>query len=161
MTEKKVDKKVEKFLKKHPPLSDKEVKEKFRESALAKQKYTRDMKEIEKNLLGFLDITEPLIDPSTEKVLAWVKLPTMMKLEEFYTGFSVASPQDFKSMSTAEKLKYQNRQYELMAKILFPKHDAEWWKDHTNLRFVYLFSLKMEQMFEGMGGFVENFPEAT
>ena len=152
----------EEFLKKHPPLTDKQVKEKFRDAKLAKDKYTKEMKEIEKNLMGYIDISEPLVDPETDVVLAWVKLPTMMELEKFYGQFGETKLEEFENMTREQKLKYANRQYDLMAEMIVnPKHDAEWWKQHSNMRLLKLFSIKLEQIFEEMGVGIENFPEAT
>jgi len=160
MTKKPLSK--EEFLEKHPPLTDKQIKEKFKDARMAKDKYTKEMKEIEKNLMGYIEISEPLIDPETDNILAWVKLPTMMELENFYGQFGETKPEEYEVMSKEEKLKIINRQYELMAEmIVTPKHDAEWWKTHSNMRLLKLFSVKLEQIFEEMGVATENFPEAT
>jgi len=120
------------------------------------------MKEIEKNLMGYIEISEPLIDPETDKILAWVKLPTMMELENFYGQFGETKPEEYETMNKEEKLKIINRQYELMAEMIVnPKHDAEWWKAHSNMRLLKLFSIKLEQIFGEMGVATENFREAT
>jgi len=150
----------EKFLDKHPPLTDDEVKAKFKEASIAKETFTKDMTEIEKNLLGYVDITEPLIDPETGKLLAWMKIPSNVLLEEFWIKYSVSQKQ-YADMTPEEKVEQISRQYELMAKLLVPDHTAEWWKQHTNPRFSKLFALKLEQLFEEMGVTTENFPEAT
>lgn len=149
----------ERFLEKHPPLTEKQIKDSFRKSAQAKDQYESDMAKVEKNLLGYLEIIEPLVDPETDMVLAWMKLPTNELLINFYS--SSEKPTKVTEMSKEQKVERVNKDYELMAELCLPKHNADWWKKHTNPKITSLFSLKLEQLFEDMGGLVENFPEAT
>jgi len=147
---------MSKFLEKHKPLNEEEVKKRFAESARAKEKYSHDMSVIEQNLMGFIDDEEPLIDPETDKELCWMRAPTMMELEsvgEIYKGTDVTN------ITAEDREKYIQSQYILMAEIITqPKHDAQWWKEHTNIKFLTLFRLKIEQMFNALGVAIENFP---
>jgi len=151
------DPKKKKFLEKHPILTNEQVKQKQLEAKMAKAKYSQDMKEIEQNLIGYLEISEPLVDPETDKVLCWMRLPTMMLLEDYYKQFGKTTKK-YEELSDDEKFDYANRQYVLMSKIIsIPEHDAKWWKSHSNLRFLKLFSLKLEQLFDELEVASENF----
>jgi len=88
-----VDKKKmskEEFLKKHPPLKEKEIKKRFIEADKAKDKYTKDVQELNKNLLGFKDILDPIIDPNTKKPLAWMRRPTNEQVETYFLWYDEA-----------------------------------------------------------------------
>jgi len=157
MPQKVTDPKKLAFLKKHPILTDEQVKQKQLEAKLAKAKYSQDMKELEQNLIGYLETSEPLVDPETDKVLCWMRLPTMMLLEDYYKQFGKIS-KSYDEFTEEEKFEYANRQYVLMSKIISnPQHDAEWWKKHSNLRFLKLFGLKLEQLFSQMEVATANF----
>jgi len=146
----------EKFLEKHPALSEEEIKDKLREAKKAKASYSRKTEEIEKNLLGYFDIEEPIINPETGEIIAWMKLPNNMLLEEYFglTG-GKTSPQE---LTKEEKENIKNKEYELMEQLItIPKKNKEWWKQHLNPMFSRLVRFKLLSFFEEIGGATENF----
>jgi len=145
----------EEFLKKHPPLTEKQIKQRLIEASKAKDKYSKDMGELEKNILGLQEIIEPLIDPATDKILAWMRLPTNLELEEYYLTYKDI---DLKKLSDKDRMKQVNRQYKLMADVIErPKKEWEWWKKKTTPRFTRIFAIKLTLMFETLGVAMENF----
>ena len=146
------------FLKKHKPLTDDEVKAKLREAKLRKEQYSKVMDEVEKNLLGYSDVEEPIVDPETDKVVAWMKLPSNMLLEEFFA--LTGGKTNTKDMSPEEVASIRNKEYELMSELItVPKKDMAWWRQHLNPRFAKLVRLKLLEFFEEIGGVAENFWE--
>ena len=144
------------FLKKHKPLTDDEVKAKLREAKLRKEQYSKVMDEVEKNLLGYSDVEEPIVDPETDKVVAWMKLPSNMLLEEFFA--LTGGKTNTKDMSPEEVASIRNKEYELMSELItVPKKDMAWWRQHLNPRFAKLVRLKLLEFFEEIGGVAENF----
>ena len=144
----------EEFLKKHPPLTEEQIKQKFLEAKLKKQQYSQDMEELVKNIMGLQEIIEPLIDPETDKILAWIRMPTNEELENYYSLRST----DWDKLNDKEKKKQVDRQYELMATIIVhPNNKPEWWKKKTTPRFTQLFAIKLTAMFESLGVTMENF----
>ena len=149
----------EEFLAKHPPLTPEEVKKRLKEQKRAKDIYSKDMGEVEKNLLGYFEVLEPIADPETDQILAWMKVPSNMLLDEYYqlTGGET----DPNKLSEEQIGKIKNKEYQMMVDfIMIPKRDLEWWKKHLNPRFSMLFRLKLESMFEELGVVAENFLEA-
>jgi len=145
----------EEFLKKHPPITDEEVKKKLAEASQRKAEYTKNIEELEKNILGLQEIIEPLIDPNTDKILAWMRLPTNEELEEYYFTYKDA---DLAKLSGKDRIKQVNRQYELMADVIEkPKKKWDWWKKNTTPHFTRLFAIKLTSMFETLGVAMENF----
>ena len=117
--------KKEKFLKKHPPLSDEQVKQKLKEAEKSKHKYVVDMQEIEKNLLGYSQKLVPIVDPETDKILAWMRCPLNEELETYFGMYGKTS-EELEKLSREEQLEVSRRQYEVMAGLIEnPKHDSE------------------------------------
>lgn len=146
----------EEFFKKHPPISEEDVKFKLMEANKRKDQYTKDIEELKNNILGLQKIIEPLIDPETDKILAWMRLPTNEELEEYY--FTYNDKVDLKKISKNDRKKLTNRQYELMANIIeIPKEKWDWWKKNTTPRTTRLFAIKLTSMFESLGVTMANF----
>ena len=141
------------FIKKHPVLTNEDIKLKFLEADKAKKDYAIDMNEVEKNLLGLRDIIDPIVDPSTDKILAWMRRPTNEEIEIYYKWF-----EEGKKTSDKDKLEQTKRQYEIMASLItIPKHEWDWWKKNTDSYFVKLFSLRLTLFFEQVGVTTANF----
>ena len=112
----------EKLLQKHPALTDEQIKQKFKEADRAKEKYQESITQLEENLFSFRDIKDPIIDPNTDKILAWMKRPTNMQVKEYLSKFR--KKQDISKMSQEEVDKIENEQYEMIAEfIIEPKHE--------------------------------------
>jgi len=145
--------KEQKFLKKHPPLTDEQVKKAFRQADKAKQDYTKNMEEIQRNIMGFHEVLDPIIDPNTNKCLGWMRRPLNIEVEKYY---------DLYTDKTINPEKQRQRQYEIMSDlIVIPNKDAEWWRNNTSPWFAKLFATRLELFFEQLGVAMENFPQAT
>jgi len=146
------------FIRKHKPLTKKEVEEKFKLQEEAKKTMTTDAVVLEKNLMDFNKITDPLVDPATDKVLCWIRRPTQQEWEEMlptelleYKGRPEEVPIDVWT-------KYKDFQFEMMAKLIVnPEHTAQEWKERSNLVFQQLFQMHLAGILELLGITAENF----
>jgi len=151
------DEKIKEILKKHKPKSWADIQRQIKEMQKAKQKYTRDAKKLEVNIMNFVNRLEPLVDPATDEVLCWVRNPTRAEWDEMVPReyFEYENPED---MPPEVREKLDNHVYEMMAKLIaIPKHDAKWWREHTNIPFVMLFQAHLMKQYELLGIDVENF----
>jgi len=143
------------FLQKHPPLTDAQIKEKFMEADKKKSEYTEDMQELEANLLGYKEIKEPIVDPETGKLLAWMKRPTQVELEKYFQLYDTS--EDIKKMTKKDQLDAAQKQYQIMSELLEPEHEAKWWKENSNAMFAKLVVVRLQLFFEQLGVKMENF----
>ena len=148
-----------KFIEKHKPLTRKEVVQRIKERKEMKSKLTQDAAVLEKNLIAFNKILDPLVDPENDKVLCWIRRPTQDEWEEMLP----AELLEYRGKSTEEIPaeiwnRYKDLQFEMMEKLIEkPKHKAAWWKSHSNLVFQQLFNLHLTSVFELLGVSAENF----
>jgi len=146
------------LIEKHKPMTRRQVKERFQEMRKAKSELTTNATILEANLKAFNLITDPLIDPETEKPLCWVRRPTTDELEALVPAELLEyrnSPDD-----VPEKVmkKYKDFQFKMMANLIEnPKKSAEWWKKNANLVFQQLFQLHLRGVMEDLGIMAENF----
>ena len=146
------------FIRKHKPLTKKEVVEKFHEMRKVKKEMTTDAAILEQNLLEFNRITDPLIDPETEKVLCWIRRPTMEELEKFIPAELLEYRNTPEEIPKSTMEKYKDFQFEMMANLIEnPKKSADWWKKNSNLVFQQLFQLHLQGVMEDLGITAENF----
>ena len=146
------------FIRKHKPLTKKEVVEKFHEMRKVKKEMTTDAAVLEQNLLEFNRITDPLIDPETEKVLCWIRRPTMEELEKFIPAELLEYRNTPEEIPKSTMEKYKDFQFEMMANLIEnPKKSADWWKKNSNLVFQQLFQLHLQGVMEDLGITAENF----
>jgi len=146
------------FIRKHKPLTKKEVVEKFHEMRKVKKEMTTDAAVLEQNLLEFNRITDPLIDPETEKVLCWIRRPTMEELEKFIPAELLEYRNTPEEIPKSTMEKYKDFQFEMMANLIEnPKKSANWWKKNSNLVFQQLFQLHLQGVMEDLGITAENF----
>jgi len=149
----KPESKEKKFLKKHPPLTDEQVKQSFREADKAKQDYTKDMNEIQQNIMGFHEVLDPIIDPQTNKCLGWMRRPLNTEVEKYY---------DIYTDKETDPKQQRQRQYQIMSDlIVIPNQKPEWWRENTSPWFAKLFAVRLELFFEQLGVTMENFQQAT
>jgi len=139
----------EKFLAKHPALTPQDVYKKIADAENARTKYTKDLAKIEDSLLGFLNKEDPLVDPGTKEVLAWMKQLPYNKLLELI-------PDDvterLKEDPSGEFLKNTdgdeaNWTFKLMEELITkPQKGWEWWKDNATPDFIYLFNARFAEI---------------
>jgi len=135
------DKKIKEFLKKHKPLTPEDVKKRLIEKDMAIDKYQKDIRKVEENLVNFLNKEDPLVDPSTNKVIAWLRRLPYKELTEILPS---ELPEDF---SIEEGKKYIEPIFVLMEKMISkPKHTAEEWKSLANTDFVELFNARVAEL---------------
>jgi len=119
---------------------------------------TTDAAVLEQNLLEFNRITDPLIDPETEKVLCWIRRPTMEELEKFIPAELLEYRNTPEEIPKSTMEKYKDFQFEMMANLIEnPKKSANWWKKNSNLVFQQLFQLHLRSVMEDLGITAENF----
>lgn len=148
----------DKFIKKHQPLTPEQLKEKMLEQKKSKEKYTQDSAQLEKEIDNFNKITDPLVDPTTDKPLCWVRRPTQEEWESLVPVELMQYRDDPAGIPPEVSKKYSDLTFDLMAKIIeTPKHDAKWWKQHANLVFIQLFQLHLQQVFNELGLTTANF----
>ena len=157
--------KTEEFLKKHKPLSPEEIKKSFADAEQTREKYSKDLDEIEANLTAFLQKEDPMIDPGTEKVVAWVREAPIAEYQTYTNEFKSAL--EGLSEIEAQKKLDENpelaiKQYTLMANLITkPKHDAKWWSEHVTPDFIALFESTLEKMMSRSMGDTNFFYQQT
>lgn len=150
--------KTQDLIHKHGVLTPKQVRKRFAEVRKIKKTLTTKASELEKNLIAFNKITDPLVDPETNKPLCWIRRPTTTELEALmptelmqYQNSPENVPQDVME-------KYKDFQFKMMANLIEnPKKSANWWKEHANLVFQQLFQIHLRCIMEDLGLSAENF----
>jgi len=147
------------MIRKHTPLTKKQIEEKFKEAKDLRKDLSTNAEELEKNLLNFNKIVDPIVNPEDGKPLCWVRRPTQTEWEEMLPSELL----EFRNKPSEEVpkevwKKYTNLQFDMMAKLIeTPKKEAEWWKENSNLIFQQLFQLHLNGIFEMLGIDAENF----
>ncbi len=148
----------EAFLKKHKPLTPDEVKKQFDDKEKAKKQYTTDSAALEQEIDNFNKLSDPMVNPATGKALCWIRRPTQTEWESMIPTEVLQYRNDPKGIPPEVSAKYQDLTFDLMAKIIVtPKHDAKWWKEHSNLVFLQLFQMHLNQLMQELGILAENF----
>jgi len=147
------------LIQKHKPMTKKQVIETFRNQAEMKSKMTTDASELEQNLIKFNEITDPLVNPENpDKVLCWIRRPTSAEFDKMIPVELMEYRNTPDEVPNAIMKKYQDFQFEMMANLIDnPKHDAQWWKEHTNMVFQSLFQKHLTGVLEDLGINAENF----
>lgn len=148
----------DKVLSRHKALSKAELKKRFEDMSRIKKTLTKDAAILEKNLMDFNKILDPLIDPESTKVLCWIRRPATKELENMipeellkYRGKPEEVPLDLMQ-------KHQDFQFKMMANLIEnPKKDAEWWKANANFVFQRLFEIHLGTVMADLGIMTENF----
>lgn len=149
------------FLKRHPPMNEAQIKEELHKAEVAKENYTHNVNELEKNLRDFADLTDPITFKNKQGInipLCWVKRPTRTQLEATipaeikpYVNNPLTMPDNLKAL-------YDNLIYQMMADLIVePKHTAEWWKGNSPVILIPLFNAHIKAVFELVGVDVANF----
>lgn len=149
--------KEQEILAKHKPKSPTEILEAIKEREKAKEQMEKDVSVLEANLREFASREDPIVDPSTGKVLCWVRRPSRQELE------SLVPPEIMEYRDSGKKVppevlkKCDEAFYEMMASLITkPKKDAEFWKNQP-FAFAQIFQLHIQKIYEDLGIDVENF----
>lgn len=151
------------FLEKHKPLSKIEVAEKKADTKRAKEEYSKDISEVEKNLMDFFSLEYPMVNPKTGKVLAWTKeIPYFKMIDMIPTEMfdrKKKEPEDMLNMVKEGKADFT---FKLMEEIITtPKHDWKWWKEHSTTEFIEIFNNHIQSFIEKIDKDVGFLPEQT
>ena len=146
------------FIKKHKPLTPDEIKKKMLESQEAKKKYSTNAAELEKEIDNFNKIVDPLLDPVTGKALCWIRRPTQSEWETLVPAELLEYRDNPEGVPAEVSKKYSDLTFKMMAGIIeIPKHDADWWKQHSNLIFIQLFQMHLQSVLNELGLTTANF----
>jgi len=146
------------LIRKHKPLTRKEIEAKFKAMKKMREEMTTDATILEKNLTAFNETTDPLVDPESGKCLCWIRRPTTKELEDAVPTELMEYRNTPEDVPAEVMKKYENFQFKMMAKLIAnPKKSAEWWKEHANLVFQHLFQLHLNSVMQDLGITTENF----
>jgi len=123
----------------------------------AKTKLTQSSADLEANLKHFHEILDPICDPINGDALCWVRRPSQ-------TEWEAMVPVELLSFKSDEEIppemleKYKDNSFKMMEKLIAkPQHDAQWWKDNTDIVFQQLFSSHMLDVYRKLGILTTNF----
>ena len=123
----------------------------------AKKQMTQNAEQLDANLKHFHDILDPILDPNTGQPLCWVRRPSNKEWEDL-------TPTEMATYKTPEEVpkemaeKYKDHQFNMMAKLIAkPQHDANWWKENTDLISQEMFQIYLIDVYRKLGIMVENF----
>jgi hypothetical protein len=146
------------LIKKYKPLTPEEVRAKIKEKEEAKTQYSVDSATLERELESFNEIIDPLINPVTGKAMCWVRRPTQAEWEGMVPANSTVYSKNPDEMTPEETQIANNALFDLMANVIAnPKHDAKYWKEHSNLMFIQLFNMHLNGVFKELGVMTTNF----
>ena len=136
-----------------------QLAEDIKKMELAKQKMTQNAEDLDANLKHFHETIDPILDPNTGNPLCWVRRPSNKEWEEMsppeLTKYRNADPTTL-SEDVQEKLKAH--QFAMMAKLIAkPQHEANWWKENTDLVFQEMFTIYLFDVYRKLGIMVGNF----
>jgi hypothetical protein len=156
---------TKKFLEKHKPLKPEDIKKSLADAESSRTNYSKNIDEIEANLVGFLQKEDPIVDPGTGKVIGWIRQVPVKELQSLSREF--ANSLEGMTEEQAQKALDENpdlaiKQYELMARVISkPKHDAKWWSDNTTIDFMKIFELAWQESLERTVSSARFLPEQT
>jgi hypothetical protein len=146
------------LIRKHKPLTKEEVERKFKENDEMKKKLSTDSTILERNLVNFNKITDPIVDPVSGEPLCWVRRPTQIEWEEMLPDELLEYRNKPEEIPEEVWKKCSDLQFTMMEKLIDkPQHDSKWWKEHSNLVFQQLFQMHLNSLFELLGFSAENF----
>ena len=123
----------------------------------AKQKLTQDSAELEANLRHFHEILDPIIDPIEGKPLCWMRRPSQTEWESMVPVELLAYKSD-EEVPPEIMEKYKDNSFQMMEKLIAkPQHDAQWWKENTDIVFQSLFSSHLLDVYRKLGMMTANF----
>lgn len=147
-----MEEKRKEFLDKHKPLkTEEEVEEVKKESQEAQLQYSKNIAEVESNLMFFLKREYPLKDPISGKAIAWIRQVPYREMREMAGDFK-AEEIDVSKLSEEELLAKMGEKEDLIFQymetlITRPKHTAEEWKGIASMKFIKLFDARLTEIF--------------
>ena len=150
------------FLEKHKPLTREDIEKKQIEARQSKTKYTKDIQEVESNLMNFLNRADPMVNPETEEILCWIKQIPISELTSNTPAELKTLILTAKTPEEAEEIvkKYREEHpqedmtdsmYILMEKMItIPRKTAQEWKEVVNPEFSALFEITVAAIYKRM-----------
>ena len=145
-----VEEKKAMLLAKHKPLTAEETRLQEIEAEAAREKYQKDIQKVEENLTTFLLKEDPLVDPGSDKAIAWLRRLPYKELtglfpddlrKEYEEGGAEAM------VRLAENEEYKYFLFDLMEKMISkPEYTAEEWSEKANLTFINLFNARVSEL---------------
>jgi hypothetical protein len=152
------DKKALDLIRKHKTLSKGDVKEQFKAHEEKKKKYTMDAAKCEKALEAFNEIVDPIVNPTTDEPLCWVRRPTQEELETLIPDEFMKYRNDPNGIPPDAMKGNEDVLFKMMEHLIsVPEHTAKEWKKRANLVFQRLFQMHIQQVMEDLGITVRNF----
>ena len=152
------DTKARELLTRHKTLTKAEVREQFTAHEERKKNYATDAVACEKALEAFNQILDPLVDPSTDNCLCWVRRPTQEELEALIPEEFMAYRNNPEEVPASAIKGQEDVMFEMMeALIAVPKKTSKEWKGKANLVFQRLFQMHIQQVLDDLGITVRNF----
>lgn len=146
------------FIRKHQPLTTEKLKQEILTKEEAKKVFSTNAVELEKELDNFNKITEPLVNPITNKAMCWVRRPTLTEYENILPTELLQYKNDPDKMPQELLEKYNDLTFNLMATVIEnPKHDSKWWKAHATMEFIELFNSHLANLFQKLEKDTANF----
>ncbi len=123
----------------------------------AKQKLTTSAADLEANLRHFHEILDPICDPINGDALCWIRRPSQTEWEAMVPVELLAYKSDDEVPPEVME-KYKDNSFHMMEKLIAkPQHDAQWWKDNTDIVFQSLFSAHLLDVYRKLGIMTRNF----
>lgn len=146
------------LVKNFKPLSPEELRATIKAQEEAKKQYSIDTMELEKELESFNSVSDPLVNPTTGKAMCWIRRPSQSEWEAMVPQEALPYVGHPESMPPEIAKKNNDLLFEMMEKIIVnPKHDAAYWKSHSNLQFIQLFNMQLNNTFKELGISTTNF----
>jgi hypothetical protein len=151
-----MDERERALIKKHSRTPE-QIAEEMKKLEAAKQGMTQNVTELEANLREFNEILDPIVNPNTGKPMCWIRRPSQTEWETMIPA-ELMKYRDDKDVPPEISKKYSDHQFEMMAKLIAkPQHDAQYWKDNSNILFQELFQIHLTEVYRKLGIMVENF----
>ena len=152
------DTKARELLTRHKTLTKAEVREQFTAHEKQKEKYAMDAVACEKALEAFNNILDPLVDPTTDTALCWIRRPTQEELEALIPKELMAYRGNPEEIPTSAIKGQEDVMFEMMESLIaVPIRTAKEWKGKANLVFQRLFQMHIQQVLDDLGITVRNF----
>jgi hypothetical protein len=148
----------EKLLRKHRPMSNKDIENKILENKEIKKEFSTDATVLKANLQKFNQITDPLVDPESGLELCWIRRPTAQEFEALIPSELLEYRNSPDAIPKEVADKHENFQFEMMEKLIVnPIEDWKYWKANSNQVFQFLFNKHLNSLLEKLGIDVQNF----
>ena len=136
----------DKILAKHKGLTSEQVKTQLKAAEDRRSKLASDNQDFEANLTVFLNKLDPLVDPGTGNVIAWLKaLPYKTILELTPKALQDAALRGEIPMELVDEARAQS--YIMMSEIIAkPKKTPQEWETVATAEFIAIFDMAVYEM---------------